>query len=327
MNAPQAPDPYATAAAQTKSNEQTANYQTGLNMVNQVTPYGSINYNQTGTGPSGAPQYTATTTLSQPMQNLVNSNISNAQGNADVEGNLLKNVGSTLSQPIDLSYGANEGRLDQLAKNTIDPQYNQASENLQQSLMNRGLTPGSQGYEYAMDEFNRDKSNAYNNMYLQGHQTAVNDALTQYNLPLNELNALRTGSQVSQPGVGQTAQTPQTNVAGTNLAGLVEQNYQDQTQQYDATMGGLFGLGGAAIGARGANGAGLFGLLSDKRVKTDIERVGTLDNGLPVYSYRYIWGGPVQIGLMAQDVEQVNPAAVGEFAGFKTVDYKLATEV
>jgi hypothetical protein len=63
---------------------------------------------------------------------------------------------------------------------------------------------------------------------------------------------------------------------------------------------------------------------SDIRIKTDISRVGTLDNGLPVYSFRYKAGGPQQIGLMAQDVEKVKPHAVAEFDGVKHVNYAEA---
>jgi hypothetical protein len=53
--------------------------------------------------------------------------------------------------------------------------------------------------------------------------------------------------------------------------------------------------------------------------------VGTLDNGLPVYSFRYGGEGPVHIGLMADEVEQVHPQAVGVHeSGFKVVDYGKA---
>lgn len=318
VSQPSAPDPYQTAAAQTASNKDTAGYQSRLNMVNQSTPYGSVSYNQTGTdSATGAPIYTATTSLSQPMQNLVDSNISNSTKSSGIASNLMDNVSAKLSQPVDLSYGANEARLDQLGRNTIDPQFQQAGNELQSSLMARGITPGSEQWNYAMTQFGNQKNNAYNNLYLQGHQTAVNDALTEHNQPLNELNALQSGSQVSQPGVGQTAATPQTQVAGTNVAGLVEQNYQNELANSNATMGGLFGLGGTLLN-------GGLRMFSDARLKTDIIRVGSLDNGLPVYAYRYIWGGPMQIGVMAQDVEHIHPDAVAEIGGFKAVDYARA---
>jgi hypothetical protein len=65
-------------------------------------------------------------------------------------------------------------------------------------------------------------------------------------------------------------------------------------------------------------------MFSDERVKDEIRQVGTLHNGLPVYAYRYKWGGPTQLGVMAQDVEQVNPEAVIEVEGIKMVNYDLA---
>jgi len=49
--APAAPDPAATAAAQTATNKETAYWNAALNNVNQITPYGSLTYKQTGGGP------------------------------------------------------------------------------------------------------------------------------------------------------------------------------------------------------------------------------------------------------------------------------------
>ena len=252
MNSPTPPDPYATAAAQTASNKETSNYQQSLNMINQNTPYGSVNYNQTGTNAStGAPTYTATTQLSQPMQNLVNSGISNSQGNADLEGMLLHNSQSQLSQPMNLGWGATEQNLDALGAKTLQPQMQQQNDQLSQKLYNQGLRPGMENYDNAQRAPAGAQGMQWNNMYLQGHQQAVNDITQQYNSPLNALSALRSNSQVSQPGVGQTAATPQTGVQGTNIAGLIEQNYQSQMAQNNASMGGLFGLGGSAIGGLG----------------------------------------------------------------------------
>ncbi len=78
------------------------------------------------------------------------------------------------------------------------------------------------------------------------------------------------------------------------------------------------------IGALGSLGSlGMLGYMafSDIRVKTDVERIGTTRNGLPVYFYRYKSGGPIRIGVMAQDVEKIDPLAVYEVDGFKMVDY------
>jgi hypothetical protein len=79
---------------------------------------------------------------------------------------------------------------------------------------------------------------------------------------------------------------------------------------------GLFQLGGAALLAP-------TGTFSDRRLKTNIKQIGTADNGLNVYSYNYVWGGPTQLGYMADEVEKLIPEAVGESHGYKTVNYGM----
>lgn len=71
--------------------------------------------------------------------------------------------------------------------------------------------------------------------------------------------------------------------------------------------------------------ASIFSMFSDRRLKEDIRRVGTLDNGLPVYVFRYVNDPMPRIGLMADDVEQVHPEAVVEDRfGYKMVNYGRA---
>jgi hypothetical protein len=314
MNTPQPPDPYETAAAQTKSNKETAGYQQSLNMIDQNTPYGSVNYNQTGIDPvTGAPRYAANTTLSPEMKALADKGISNSQGNANLEGSLLGNVQNTLSKPLDLSWGATEQHLNDLNRHTLDPEWDQRQQQFEQMAANKGYQPGSEGYDSSYRDFGNSRSQAYNNMYLQGHNTAVNDATQQYNSPLNALSALRSNSQVSQPGVGQTAATPSTGVQGTNIAGLIQDNYKSQLANSQATMGGLFGLGGSLI-----SGLGMF---SDRRLKKNIEYIGHSENQLPIYSFEYVWGGGKKVGHMADEVEVLYPWAVQDVNGFKSVDY------
>jgi hypothetical protein len=42
--------------------------------------------------------------------------------------------------------------------------------------------------------------------------------------------------------------------------------------------------------------------LSDKRLKTDIVYLATLDNGLRLYAFKYLWSNQVYVGVMAQDL-------------------------
>lgn len=60
---------------------------------------------------------------------------------------------------------------------------------------------------------------------------------------------------------------------------------------------------------------------SDRRLKTNIQRISTRPDGLGVYEFEYIWGGGKHIGLMAQEVLGVYPDAVGSVGGYYTVDY------
>jgi hypothetical protein len=66
--------------------------------------------------------------------------------------------------------------------------------------------------------------------------------------------------------------------------------------------------------------------LSDRRLKTDIKQVGRLHDGQKVYSYRFRGEPHHQIGLMAEEVERREPAAVvTDPLGLKHVDYARAT--
>ena len=73
-------------------------------------------------------------------------------------------------------------------------------------------------------------------------------------------------------------------------------------------------------------GAALPLLMSDARLKENINAVGKLDNGLTVYSFNYLDNPTTHIGLMAQEVEDVNPEAVSEIDGYKMVDYNEAVK-
>ena len=61
---------------------------------------------------------------------------------------------------------------------------------------------------------------------------------------------------------------------------------------------------------------------SDRRLKTDVARVGEASDGLGIYTYRYTFGGPSQMGVMADEVAKLRPEALGPVVeGYATVDY------
>ncbi len=63
---------------------------------------------------------------------------------------------------------------------------------------------------------------------------------------------------------------------------------------------------------------------SDIRLKRDIVRVARTDSGLDLYRFRYNWSEQQYVGVMAQDVEKLLPAAVTRGAdGYLRVNYDL----
>lgn len=59
----------------------------------------------------------------------------------------------------------------------------------------------------------------------------------------------------------------------------------------------------ATVAARALTGTGpAAGIASDRRLTTDIQQVGTLDNGIKVYAFRFIWDDALRVGIIAQDL-------------------------
>src|SRR5205823_798362 len=91
--------------------------------------------------------------------------------------------------------------------------------------------------------------------------------------------------------------------------------------------GGYAGLqgGGAWGNSASANYTASQRFESDVRLKRDITLVGRRGDGLGVYAYRYLWSDTVFVGVMAQEVALIHPAAVvrDELTGYLSVDYGM----
>lgn len=105
---------------------------------------------------------------------------------------------------------------------------------------------------------------------------------------------------------------------------LIQGNVGGQSESTTTTPRRSLGASDLIGGGLGIAGLlGMMGVFSDERVKEDIRRVGETDEGLGVYTYRYKGSPVTQMGVMAQEVEQVHPEAVGNIGGIKTVRYDL----
>jgi len=253
------------------------------------------------------------------VQSVFNQNQGNLQ-------NLTDTVNSTIPQAAQTYQGWQPAtaQSQQYYSDTIGGKYLDPSNN-----------PGLQGL---LDQTSRDVTNQVNSQfsmagrYGSGAQTDVlsrNLADAQNNVLYQNYAQERSNQQAAAaaPMQGQTsglaallsaagtgAELP---YVGTNaLASGLSSLFSGGTVKQSAGIGGL--LSGAGSLASGAAALGA----SDRRLKTNIRKVSEFFDGLGKYTWNYIWGGPEVVGVMADEVAQLRPWALGpEMAGFATVNY------
>jgi hypothetical protein len=330
--APKAPDPKDTSAAATGTSVGTAIANTMMGNVNQVGPDGSLTYDQTGTydwtdpytnKTYTLPTFTATTAMSDANKAIYDTNTA-TQGNlADMgrdQSAFLKEYLSRNQEGLQPDE-ALRSRYEDALMERMRPRLEADRNSMETRLANQGINVGSRAYNAAQGNYDT----AVNDARLGAIGAAGNEQARDFqvraaarNQPINEIMALLSGSQVTMPSFGMNQPSQ---IATTDNAGIINQNYQNKMQAYNAqmnqwngTMGGLFGLGAAAI--------------SDRRLKADIRRIGQR-SGLNLYEYRYLWDTPgtVRRGFMAQEVAKVIPDAVLRFGKWLALDYAKLPEV
>ena len=153
----------------------------------------------------------------------------------------------------------------------------------------------------------------YANYQNQLRQQAIAEQMQRRGMSLNEMNALLSGQQVNLPQMPSfqpagRAETP-------NILGATQMGYDAQLGAANA-QNALFGN---LLGAGAQLGSAAF-MFSDRRLKSDIKRVGTHAIGVGIYDYTMM--GMPQRGVIAQEVQQVRPDLVKRHAnGFLMVDY------
>ena len=364
--APAAPD-YSAAARETAAgNLDAARTAVASNRVNQVTPYGNLDYAITGTDPYGNPTWTATTSLSDVGQKLLDQQNNASLGLGSTINAALGDVQNTMGQPFNpntpaIQYGAQAPTLNTQGANPVDfqrmgqapqlqssldssgmagwdrasailnqrlqPQLQVQQEQLDTKLRNQGVMPGTEAYNRAKASlgmqqndlinqsqltaqqiggnlFNQDlqagqfgntalnqmnqnqlanlgfnnqagqqgftnqlanqqaQNQAMNQQFANqqaganlgntAQQQAFNQQMTQYNMPLNTLSALRSGSQVQNPSFVNSAQ--QATTAGADILGASQMQHNASMANFNAGQAaqgslnsGLMGLAGTAM--------------------------------------------------------------------------------
>lgn len=440
--APPPPDPYKTADAQGEVNKETAIAQANLNRINQVTPQGTITYNQIGTNADGTPKYEQVMSYSPENQQLFDQQNQIALALGGLAGDNISRVADAQSTPLNfdgmtplqnlsqtniadagpLTTGVNRGNIqqsldysgldpintdfdattqaasdavyNQLASR-LDPQFQQLEGQMRDRLINSGIAENSDAFRREMDNFARQRTDAYNTAANQGiltglqaqqqgfgqslasrqqgvdeintqgafanqaqdmdfnqqmqqaglnnaaqaqrfsqnaaqfgagmsstgfnndiRQREIEEAAYLRNIPLNDIAALLgTGGGVQAPSFGPVSQVglsaPDLMGAVYNSNQIAQNQWQQQQQARSQGLGSIFGLAGSALGA-----------FSDRRLKENVERVGTLPDGIATYVFNYIGDKARQFGVMAQELIGTKPEAVTSVGGYLYVDYR-----
>lgn len=251
-----------------------ANTQTGLNttaaqssqagsMVNQVNPYGSLSYAQTGTGPNGTPLYTATTSLSPTQQKLLQTLTGTQQTAGGDAAKLLAGAGYGNAQPSDVIGNATKGLTQQAMAQEmsyLDPTFTQQTQQIDTQLRNQGFTPGSPGYQQAMNGLLQSQGQTKTGFLATMEPQMFQQATQEYQMPAQMAQSLATFGAPTTPNAS-FVQTPQLSISPANYEGDVASSnaaqmaaYQAQLGQSNAMMSGLFGTGSAVLGGLAKSG-------------------------------------------------------------------------
>ena len=345
---PPTPDYAGAAVAQGAANVESARVGSKLSNPNMYTPYGTQLVSYDGDQPTITQTLTpqAQRTLEEQQKTQLQLATLSGKG-AQLAGNVLdkpfKFAGPNVQTSLDLSNVAkmpvNAGTTGMEAiMSRLEPSLQRNRVSTETNLINQGLRPGTEAYDNAarlLGEAENDQrtqavlqginldtaANAQGyNQALQGgqfantaQQQALMQAIQNRQMPLNEITALMSGSQIQNPQFNAYSGS---NVnaapvfAASQAQGQADQNtYNQKVATQNANTAGLFNLAGAGVKA-----------FSDVRLKSNIVKIGNHAIGIGIYEYDIF--GQREQGVIAQELMQVMPDAVHQHPnGYLMVDY------
>jgi len=346
---PPTPDYTGAAQAQGVANVEAARVGSKLSNPNMYTPYGNQLVSYVGDQPTITQTLTPQAQKTLDEQQNVQYQLASLGGKgAQLASNVLDKSfnfgGPGVQTSLDLSNVAkmpvNAGTTGQEAiMSRLEPSLQKNRVSTETQLINQGLRPGTEAYDNAIQLLGQQENDARTqaaltginldtsanaqgyNQALQGaqfgntaQQQALAQAIQQRQMPLNEITALMSGSQIQNPQFGayQGSNVAAAPIFGaTQAAGQAAQNnYNQQVATQNANTAGLYSLAGAGAKA----------YFSDARLKSNIVKVGNHPLGIGIYEYDIF--DRRERGVMAQELMQVMPDAVHQHpSGYFMVDY------
>ena len=272
---PPQPDYAGAATAQGAANKEAAIANSRLNNPNVVGPTGTQTWTEGATPDSRA---TLTQTLNPEQQALYNKQVQTKGLLGDVGIQGAQSLGDVVGQKLDISGApAAPGSAEATRQATVDAMMGRVNEDTnrnmeqkQSDLIAAGIRPGTKAYDDSMALIERGRTDARQQAIIAGgaeaqrdfgmdtdaRKNAIAETLMQRQTPLNEINALMSGSQVSNPfatpGVqGNTNITPAPIFGASQAQGGYGQSQANaQNAQSGNFMNGLFSLGAGYLAGR-----------------------------------------------------------------------------
>jgi hypothetical protein len=270
---PPAPDYVGAAEATGASNLEAVRAQTQANRVNQYTPYGSLEYYQDPNAATPDQGWSSITTLSPAQQQLLDQQNKISVGLANLSDRGLSYVDKALADQVSManlptvsSNPTNDAYEQLMAR--YRPEMEKGNSALRTQLANQGIAEGSEAFTNAMRTQQQGENDlrsqaALNSISLgnqqqrqqmdyQNQQMGLRTALQ--NNPVNMLNAVRTGSQVTNPTFSSVPQ--QQNAGGVDYSSATKGQSDYAQGLYNSQVASSNAANSSAMGALGTLGLG-----------------------------------------------------------------------
>lgn len=191
-------------------------------------------------------QWSSEIQLSDTGQQLLDAQNRTSLGMAGLQDQAMQRLADSSAQPfdtsglIDINDQTGMGAWDKysnLLMQRLNPDLDTQQAALDTKLANQGLTQGSEGWGTQQQQFGKQRNDAnvaaqlagaqiqnqFFNQAIAGNQATLGQRAYIRSIPLNELNALRSGAQVQNPTFSTPGQQGQT--AGPDLMGASNSAY------------------------------------------------------------------------------------------------------
>jgi hypothetical protein len=222
------------------------------------------NYSDFVSNPNPDSGWTATTTLSPEQQKLldIQNQTSIQLGGLQQKG--LGYVENMINKPFgvenlpQVGINAGENYSDAIMRR-LQPQLAMEQKSFNQQMANQGIPVGSEAYANAKRQFDMTQNDRLVaaqtggiDVGLRANNQGFNQLGYMRNEPINTLNAIRSGSQVTNPTFQSVPQ--QATTSGADILGATQAGYNAQLGAYNANQassaantGGLYQLGGTTL--------------------------------------------------------------------------------